>query len=111
MNVGGFDGQATAYQTPTPQTPGYYFVTYTYELSNPLGSGAQFSRGAPVGLNDVRALERSTSAVVVSSARPELPMGTVLAVERQGVYAAGSVVTDTTGLVVIPFYQGLAPTN
>lgn len=31
LNAGGLDG------AETPQVPGYFFVEYVYELSNPLG--------------------------------------------------------------------------
>lgn len=62
-------------------------------------------------LSDIKALEHSTSAVVVSSRQSTIPMGSVLSIESQGVYMAGSLVTDLSDITAIPFYQGLAPTT
>lgn len=51
MNVGGYTKLNAAVEkdydlVQTPVTPGYYFVEYEYELANPLGSAAIFTRSA-----------------------------------------------------------------
>lgn len=60
LNAGGLEG------TSSPQTPGYYFVEYTYELSNPLGQGAIFDRTFVTALPTSN-LPRATSAVALNS--------------------------------------------
>lgn len=102
LNVGGV-GTTPA----TPKTPGYYFVTYSFEFTNPLGASASYLRGVPMPLSAVEQKTPSTSAVVIASQRPRYPIGTVLKVENVGVTYSGSVLQDLSGIQVLPFYQGL----
>lgn len=102
LNAGGLT------DATSPQTPGYYFVEYVYELSNPLGSGAVYQREFVTELPTTN-LPRACSAVTLA-ASTQLQPGTVLVANDGAWYQAGDKITDlAVPSAVFSFREAASP--
>lgn len=99
---------------PATVVPGYFYVSYTYEFKNPIGTAWKFFRSPPQKVGEgPRSSDDNTSLVVLSkpiispdfgsSSISPIPVGTILDLESDGVYYHGTKLSLHPDTLVLQF--------